>query len=101
MCEMYDNFSFEVIHHFESMGFCEVGEGGDYVTSGVIEPGGRHPLTTDGGLMSHSHPGTVGMLLRIVQACRQLRGDSAANQVPDATVAVAGGPKYFDLLVRE
>ena len=43
VCEFYDPFSFEIIRQFEAYGFCGPGEGGDYVTSGAIEPGGRHP----------------------------------------------------------
>ena len=41
VCELYDPFSFEIIRQFEAFGFCGEGEGGDYVMSGVIEPGGR------------------------------------------------------------
>src|SRR5262245_8007313 len=50
VCEFYDPFSFEIIRQFETFGFCAEGEGGDFVMSGVIEPGDRFPITTDGGL---------------------------------------------------
>ena len=49
VCEFYDPFSFEIIRQFEAFGFCGEGEGGDFVTSGTIEPGGQYPVTTDGG----------------------------------------------------
>ena len=53
-------FSFEIIRQFEAFGFCGDGEGGDFVTSGTIEPGGQYPVTTDGGVMSYSHARRVG-----------------------------------------
>ena len=75
VCELYDPFSFEIIRQFEAFGFCGEGEGGDYVMSGAIEPGGRHPITTDGGLMSFSHGGaTVQLLQRVIRGVQQLRG---------------------------
>ncbi|HEY8491966.1 MAG TPA: thiolase family protein, partial [Dehalococcoidia bacterium] len=87
VCELYDPFSFEVIRQLEAFGFCGEGEGGAYVTSGVIEPSGRHPVCTDGGLLAHSHTGTSQLLQKVVQASRQLRGD-AVNQVQGARVAL-------------
>ena len=92
VCEFYDPFSFEIIRQFEAFGFCEIGEGGDFVTSGVIEPGGRFPITTDGGLMSFSHGGaTVQLLQRVIRGVQQLRGECATMQVPDAEVALCSG----------
>ena len=38
--------------------------------------------------MSHSHTGESQRLQRMVQAVRQLRGTSAANQVSDARIAL-------------
>jgi acetyl-CoA acetyltransferase len=92
VCEFYDPFSFEIIRQFEAYGFCGPGEGGDYVTSGVIEPGGRHPVTTDGGTMSFSHGGAaVQLLQRVIRGVEQLRGDCASMQVDDAEVAMCTG----------
>ena len=87
-CEFYDPFSFEIIRQFEAFGFCDVGEGGDYVMDGVIEPDGKHPVCTDGGLLSHSHVGTAQLLQKVVQSVRQVRGD-APNQVSGANVSMA------------
>ena len=92
VCELYDPFSFEIIRQFEAFGFCAEGEGGDYVMSGVIEPGGSHPITTDGGLMSFSHGGaTVQMLQRVIRGVQQLRGGCPTMQVEDAEVALCSG----------
>jgi acetyl-CoA acetyltransferase len=92
VCELYDPFSFEIIRQFEAFGFCGEGEGGDYVMSGVIEPGGRHPITTDGGLMSFSHGGaTVQLLQRVIRGVQQLRGGCPTMQVEGAEVALCSG----------
>ena len=92
VCELYDPFSFEIIRQFEAFGFCPEGEGGDYVMSGVIEPGGRHPITTDGGLMSFSHGGaTVQLLQRVIRGVQQLRGGCPTMQVDGAEVALCSG----------
>ena len=87
-CEFYDPFSFEVIRQFEAFGFCDEGDGGPFVTSGVIGPGQRHPICTDGGTMSYSHAGTAQMLQRVVQATHQVRG-TAVNQVDRCRLALA------------
>jgi acetyl-CoA acetyltransferase len=86
--EFYDNFSWEIIRYFEAMRYCAQGEGPDFVADGVIEVGGTHPIVTDGGTMSHSHTGESQRYQRVVQAVRQLRGTSAANQVEGARVAL-------------
>jgi acetyl-CoA acetyltransferase len=98
VCEIYDPFSFEIIRQFEAFGFCERGEGGPFVESGIMGPGGRLPTCTDGGTMSHSHTGVSQMLQKVVQAVRQVRGD-APNQVAGAEVAMcssAGSGSMFN-----
>ncbi|MGD9995683.1 MAG: thiolase family protein [Ilumatobacteraceae bacterium] len=86
--ELYDNFSWEIIRYFEALRYCPVGEGAAFVADGAIEVGGRYPIVTDGGTMSHSHTGESQRHQRVVQAVRQLRGTSAANQVAGAEVAI-------------
>jgi acetyl-CoA acetyltransferase len=92
VCEFYDPFSFEIIRQFEAFGFCAEGEGGDFVTSGAIEPGGRYPITTDGGLMAFSHGGAMVQLLqRAIRGVQQVRGECPTRQVEDAAVAMCTG----------
>lgn len=89
VCEFYDPFSFEIIRQYEAFGFCAEGEGGDFVTSGAIEPGGQYPVTTDGGVMSYSHAGaSAQMLQRVIRGVEQLRGECTSNQVEGAEVGM-------------
>ena len=98
--ELYDNFSWEIIRYFEAFRYCEIGEGAAFVSDGAIEVGGSHPIVTDGGTMSHSHTGESQRVQRVVQAVRQLRGTSAANQVADARVALVAQLGDVVLLAR-
>lgn len=84
---LYDAFTINTILFLEDLGFCEKGEGGDYVLDGRIRPGGSHPVNTNGGGLSYCHPGMYGLLL-LVEAFRQLRGEAGARQVRDAETAV-------------
>jgi acetyl-CoA acetyltransferase len=98
--ELYDNFSWEIIRYFEAFRYCDIGEGPDFVAGDAIEVGGRYPVVTDGGTMSHSHTGESQRIQRVVQAVRQLRGTSAANQVADARVAIVAALGDVVLLSR-
>jgi acetyl-CoA acetyltransferase len=87
--QLYDAFTITPILFLEDLGFCAKGEGGPFVSGGRIAPGGEVPLNTNGGGLSYQHPGMYG-LLAIVEAARQLRGEST-GQVDGAHVALAHG----------
>jgi acetyl-CoA acetyltransferase len=104
VCEFYDPFSFEIIRQFEAFGFCPDGEGGPFVMDGAIGPGGRFPVTTDGGTMSFAHPGnSTQMLQRVIRAVQQVRGTCVSAQVPSAEVAMCSnagsGALFNDVLL--
>ncbi len=94
---LYDHFSPMVLMQLEDYGFCEKGEGGDYVLAGKIRYdaasrsglNGGTPVNTHGGNLNEAY--IIGMT-HIVEAVEQVRGD-AINQVRDAEFAlVSGGP---------
>lgn len=86
---LYDHFSPLVILQLEDYGFCGRGEGGPFVESGAIRPGGAIPVNPHGGHLSEAY--VIGMT-HIREAVEQLRGD-AVNKVPGARFAlVTGGP---------
>lgn len=86
--ELYDAFSFEAIRQLEAYGFCAPGEGKDLVMTADIEPGGRWPICTDGGVLAHGHTGSSQLLQKVVQSVRQVRGQSQANQVDGCRVSL-------------
>ncbi|MHA4849647.1 thiolase C-terminal domain-containing protein [Rhodococcus sp. MSC1_016] len=92
MAQIYDAFTINVLVALEALGFCEPGGAGTFVGGGRIAPGGTFPLNTSGGGLSFNHSGQFGMQL-MIEAVRQLRGECAARQVPDAHTCLvqAGG----------
>lgn len=88
VAQWYDCFTTEVIFYAEDYGLCAKGEGGAYVESGALGPGGSFPVNTYGGLLSGMYlfdfPG-------VVEAVVQLRGDGGARQIPDAVLALTNG----------
>lgn len=87
VAELYDCFSIVPIIELEEIGFVKPGEGGPFYEAGEARIGGRLPVNTHGGMLSHAHAGAAGGLLAIVEAVRQLRGKEGARQVPGAEVA--------------
>jgi acetyl-CoA C-acetyltransferase len=87
----YDSFSITVMLMIEDLGFCKKGEGGDYVSSGILkfDQTGGPALNTDGGGLSSNHPGERGIFC-LLEATRQMRGEST-SQVANPKLAVAVG----------
>jgi acetyl-CoA acetyltransferase len=87
---LYDSFTITVLLALEDLGFCPKGDGGPFVADGRLGPGGSLPTNTNGGGLAYTHPGMYGIFL-LVEAVRQLRGESGDRQVEGAQVAVAHG----------
>ncbi|OBB46996.1 acetyl-CoA acetyltransferase [Mycobacterium sp. 852002-51961_SCH5331710] len=86
VCQLYDSFTSTVLLTVEDLGFCAKGEGGPFIGSGALRPGGALPTNTDGGGLASCHPGMRGMFL-MVEAVRQLRGECGERQVEGARLA--------------
>ncbi|PYN12465.1 MAG: hypothetical protein DME06_09235 [Candidatus Rokuibacteriota bacterium] len=116
----YDAFTFTTMLQLEEYGFCAKGEGGAYVSSGIIELGGRRPNNTSGGHLCEGY--THGMSM-VIENVRQLRGTvddycpggregthsydyapGRCRQVRDATIAMnmgwASPPTASALILR-
>ncbi|WNI14260.1 thiolase C-terminal domain-containing protein [Actinacidiphila sp. ITFR-21] len=85
---IYDCFTFEVIHQLEAAGFTPVGTAGRFCEQGGIDPGGRLPVNTHGGLLAEGH---LSGLSHVIEAARQLRGECGDRQLDGVRhVAVTG-----------
>jgi len=83
---LYDGFSFNCLSWLEALGFCGIGEAGDFLAGGDrIRLGGELPLNPHGGQLSHGRTHGFGFFH---EAVTQLRGDAGARQVAGAEVAV-------------
>jgi acetyl-CoA acetyltransferase len=89
-CQVYDAFTPGVLLTMEALGFCAKGEGGAFLEGGTMRLGGRLPTNTDGGGLSHCHPGMRGMFL-LVEAVRQLRHEAHGRQVENARLCCVNG----------
>jgi acetyl-CoA acetyltransferase len=70
---LYDAFTPEILMQLEAFGFCKKGEGKDFVRDGGLEPGGRLPNNTHGGLLSEAYIHGVN---NIAEGVRLVRGTS-------------------------
>jgi acetyl-CoA acetyltransferase len=83
---IYDGFTHVAISWIEALGFCGLGEFGDWVNGGAtIGPGGSLPVNTSGG---HLAEGRLHGINLLAEAVLQLRGSCGARQVPDPHVAL-------------
>ncbi|MDN3988858.1 acetyl-CoA acetyltransferase [Zwartia vadi] len=89
--QIYDHFTIGVIQALEELGFCQRGEGGEFVTGGRLAPGGDFPINTSGGGLSYNHPGMFGMLL-ILEAVHQLRKEAGDRQLSRSDIALVHAP---------
>lgn len=81
LAQLYDCFSPALLIQLEDLGFCPKGGGGELLQSGAIRPGGKLPVNTHGGMLSHCHPGNPGAIFGLTEAIRQLRGEAEQRQL--------------------
>lgn len=86
--ELYDCFTYTTVVTLEDYGFCGKGEGGEFVASGAIAPGGSHPTNTGGGeLSSHYMWGMTPLSEAVIQA----RGQGGDRQVAKHDLIMVSG----------
>ncbi|MCY4368459.1 MAG: acetyl-CoA acetyltransferase [bacterium] len=88
--QLYDPFTIAVIIAVEDLGLCAKGEGGPFLEDRKSRPGGSMPLNTDGGGLSHRHPGMLGMNL-VLEAVAQLTDSAGDRQVEDTRLSLVHG----------
>ncbi len=87
--QIYDCFTYMVLVQLEDYGFCEKGEGGEFVASGALKLDGVLPTNTSGGQLSEAH---VEGMLQIVEGVRQLQGKYGPDrQVKNAEIGLISG----------
>ncbi|MCX4095761.1 thiolase family protein [Nocardia sp. alder85J] len=96
----YDGFSFITLHCLEQYGFCEPGEGGDFLREhwnpdrGRVLIDGRVPINPHGGSLSEGGSQGAGHLR---EAVLQLRHDAGDRQVGNArTALLSPGGLFFN-----
>jgi len=72
----YDAFTFTTMLQLEDYGFCKKGDGGDYVSNGTINLGGKRPNNTSGGHLCEGYTHGMNMVIENVRQLRQEIDDS-------------------------
>ena len=91
LVQLYDSFTITVLMTLEALGFCSLGESGEFVRGGTLAPGGSFPINTSGGGLSYCHPGMLGIFL-LIEAVEQLRGDvESERQVANVSTVLVHG----------
>lgn len=89
VAEVHDATSFCELYQAEMLGFCEIGQGGNYVASGATALGGERPINLSGGLVSKGHPVGATGLSMIHELALQLRGEAGERQASRARIGMA------------
>lgn len=94
ICQIYDCFTFTTLITLEDYGFCGKGEGGEFVASGALAPGGSLPTNTGGGELSSYY---MWGMTPLSEAIIQARGQAGERQVAaHDTVLVSGNGGVLD-----
>lgn len=81
VAQLYDAFSATPLILLENIGFCSLGQSGQFVQSGALDPGGRLPTNTYGGLMSFGHTGDASGMSLVTEGALQALGQAGERQV--------------------
>jgi acetyl-CoA acetyltransferase len=87
----YDDYPVICMMQLEDLGFCEKGEGPDFVRRNSFTIDGTFPVNTSGGQLSLGQAGAAGGFLGLVEIVRQLTGEPLGGAVADARVGLASG----------
>jgi acetyl-CoA acetyltransferase len=89
--QTYDDYPVMSIMQIEDLGFCEKGEGAEFVRRHTFTTDGSFPLNTSGGQLSVGQAGCAAGFLGLVESIRQLTGRNLSRPVPDARFGLAAG----------
>jgi len=91
LLEAYDDYPVINVLQIEDLGFCGKGSGPDFVRAHTFEADGTFPLNTSGGQLSAGQAGAAGGHLGIVEAIRQLTGETRGARVANARLGLVSG----------
>lgn len=80
LAEVYDAFTYMELMWYEGLGLCPEGHGAEYIKSGATQINGALPVNASGGVLS-AHTVIAAGLIRMIEACLQIRGDAGEHQV--------------------
>lgn len=91
LVQTYDDYPVIAMMQFEDLGFCEKGEGPEFVRRHGMTFDGSFPNNTSGGQLSCGQAGAAGGFIGMTETIRQLTGAAGERAVPDAKLGLVGG----------
>ena len=88
LLELYDSYTYTVLITLEDYGFCQKGQGGDFVSDGTLGRGGTLPCNTGGGQLSGYY---LTGFTPVIEAVIQGRRQAGARQVAKNDVIMVSG----------
>jgi acetyl-CoA C-acetyltransferase len=86
--EVHDCFTIAELLATEALGLAEPGQGSEVICAGETGAEGRLPINRSGGLKAKGHPvGATGVSMHVM-ASRQLVGEAAGLQIPNASLGL-------------
>jgi len=88
LAEVHDCFAIAELIAYEELGFCQKGEGGQFVQKGRADYGGDVVVNPRGGLIGCGHPLGATGVAQAAEVFTQLRGEAGPRQVANARVGL-------------
>ena len=88
VCELYDCYTYTTLVTLEDYGFCAKGEGGPFVATGVLGPGGALPTNTGGGELSSFY---LWGMTPLSEGVIQARGSGGERQIAKHDLVLVTG----------
>ena len=89
--QTYDDYPVISLLQIEDLGFCEKGEGPQFVRQHTFTNDGTFPHNTSGGQLSCGQAGAAGGFLGLTDAVRQLTGKALGSCVNGARMGLVSG----------
>ncbi|MFC1823186.1 thiolase family protein [Thermodesulfobacteriota bacterium] len=90
VAEISTEYSYQELLWSEGFGWCDKGDGGQLIESGVTGMKGSLPVNPSGGVLA-GNPLAVAGAARVAEAVTQLQGEAGERQVEGAQMAIAHG----------
>ena len=91
LAAIYDCYTITVLLTLEDAGFCNKGEGAQFIREHDLTYRGDFPLNTHGGQLSFSQAGVAGGMSQLIEAAQQIAGQAGRRQIEKCdTVYVSG-----------
>jgi acetyl-CoA acetyltransferase len=88
LVELHDCFATAELLHYDNLGLCEPGGGGEFIDSGAPDRSGSIPVNVSGGLLSKGHPIGATGVANLYEVVTHLRGEAGDRQIENARVGL-------------